>query len=54
MPAIDLLLNLLWIMFGGLWMAIAWLVAVLGHVVFCPGPRDHASKPRSYCGTSHP
>ena len=29
MPAIDLLLNLLWIVFGGLGMAIAWLVAAV-------------------------
>lgn len=29
MPAIRLLLNLLWIVFGGLWMAIAWLVAAV-------------------------
>lgn len=29
MPAVSLLLNLLWIVFGGLWMAIGWLVAAL-------------------------
>ena len=27
MPALAFLLNLLWIVFGGLWMAIAWVVA---------------------------
>ena len=27
MPLLDLLLNILWIVFGGLWMAIAWLIA---------------------------
>jgi uncharacterized membrane protein YccF (DUF307 family) len=29
MPAMSLFLNLLWIVFGGLWMAIAWLVAAV-------------------------
>ncbi len=29
MPALSFLLNLLWIVFGGLWMAIAWLVAAI-------------------------
>jgi uncharacterized membrane protein YccF (DUF307 family) len=27
MPLVPLLLNLLWILFGGLWMAAAWLIA---------------------------
>jgi uncharacterized membrane protein YccF (DUF307 family) len=27
MPALAFLLNLLWIVFGGLWMAIAWVIA---------------------------
>jgi uncharacterized membrane protein YccF (DUF307 family) len=27
MPLTSLLLNLLWIVFGGLWMAIAWVIA---------------------------
>jgi uncharacterized membrane protein YccF (DUF307 family) len=29
MPATSLLLNLLWIVFGGLWMAIGWVFAAL-------------------------
>ncbi len=29
MPATSLLLNLLWIVFGGLWMAFAWVVAAV-------------------------
>jgi uncharacterized membrane protein YccF (DUF307 family) len=29
MPAMSLLLNLLWIVFGGLWMAVGWLFAML-------------------------
>src|SRR5215469_6655599 len=29
MPLLSLLLNLLWIIFGGLWMALAWLVAAI-------------------------
>ncbi len=29
MPLTSLLLNVLWIVFGGLWMAIAWLVAAV-------------------------
>jgi uncharacterized membrane protein YccF (DUF307 family) len=29
MPPMSLLLNLLWIVFGGLWMAVAWLFAAL-------------------------
>ena len=29
MPLFSLLLNLLWIVFGGLWMALAWLVAAV-------------------------
>jgi uncharacterized membrane protein YccF (DUF307 family) len=29
MPATSLLLNLLWIVFGGLWMSLAWLLAAL-------------------------
>ena len=29
MPAMSLLLNLLWIVFGGLWMAVAWVVAAV-------------------------
>ncbi len=27
MPLVSLLLNLLWIVFGGLWMAIGWVIA---------------------------
>ena len=27
MPLIELILNVLWIVFGGLWMALAWAVA---------------------------
>jgi uncharacterized membrane protein YccF (DUF307 family) len=29
MPVMSLLLNLLWIVFGGLWMAVGWLVAAV-------------------------
>src|ERR1700745_4034465 len=29
MPPMSLLLNLLWIVFGGLWMAVGWLVAAV-------------------------
>jgi uncharacterized membrane protein YccF (DUF307 family) len=29
MPVTSVLLNLLWIVFGGLWMAIAWVVAAI-------------------------
>jgi uncharacterized membrane protein YccF (DUF307 family) len=29
MPLISLLLNILWIVFGGLWMAAAWVIAAL-------------------------
>jgi uncharacterized membrane protein YccF (DUF307 family) len=29
MPVMNLFLNLLWIVFGGLWMAIAWLAAAV-------------------------
>jgi uncharacterized membrane protein YccF (DUF307 family) len=29
MPLVPLLLNLLWIAFGGLWMAVGWLIAAL-------------------------
>jgi uncharacterized membrane protein YccF (DUF307 family) len=29
MPLIPLLLNLLWIAFGGLWMAVGWLIAAV-------------------------
>ena len=29
MPLVPLLLNLLWILFGGLWMAAAWLIAAV-------------------------
>ena len=29
MSAISFLLNLLWIVFGGLWMAIAWVIAAV-------------------------
>jgi uncharacterized membrane protein YccF (DUF307 family) len=29
MPAVSFLLNLLWIVFGGLWMAIAWVFAAV-------------------------
>ena len=29
MSLLSLLLNLLWIVFGGLWMAVAWLVAAI-------------------------
>jgi uncharacterized membrane protein YccF (DUF307 family) len=29
MPAMSLLLNVLWIVFGGLWMAAGWLIAAL-------------------------
>jgi uncharacterized membrane protein YccF (DUF307 family) len=27
MPLVSLLLNILWVVFGGLWMAVAWLIA---------------------------
>jgi uncharacterized membrane protein YccF (DUF307 family) len=29
MSAVSLLLNVLWILFGGLWMAVAWIIAAL-------------------------
>ena len=29
MPVMSLLLNLLWIIFGGLWMALAWVIAAI-------------------------
>ena len=29
MPVMNLLLNLLWIVFGGLWMAVAWVAAAV-------------------------
>lgn len=29
MPVVSLLLNVLWLVFGGVWMAIAWLVAAV-------------------------
>src|SRR5690349_17127200 len=29
MPVTGLILNLLWIVFGGLWMAIAWIIAAV-------------------------
>ena len=29
MPVMSLFLNVLWIVFGGLWMAIGWLVAAV-------------------------
>lgn len=29
MSALSLLLNVLWIVFGGLWMAVAWVVAAI-------------------------
>ena len=29
MPVMSVLLNLLWIIFGGLWMALAWVVAAI-------------------------
>ncbi len=33
MSLLDLVLNLLWIVFGGLWMAIAWLIAAVIMVI---------------------
>lgn len=33
MPFISLLLNILWVIFGGFWMAVGWLVAALLMVV---------------------
>ena len=29
MPAMSLLLNILWIAFGGLWMAVGWVIAAV-------------------------
>jgi uncharacterized membrane protein YccF (DUF307 family) len=29
MPALAFILNLLWIVFGGLWMAVAWVIAAV-------------------------
>src|ERR1700734_1659515 len=29
MPLVSLLLNILWLVFGGVWMAIAWLIAAV-------------------------
>jgi len=29
MPAVSILLNLLWILIGGAWMALAWLIAAV-------------------------
>ena len=31
MSPLSLLLNLLWIVFGGLWMAVGWLIAAVDH-----------------------
>ena len=30
MPVMSVLLNLLWIVCGGVWMAVGWVVAVAG------------------------
>jgi uncharacterized membrane protein YccF (DUF307 family) len=29
MPAVSLLLNIIWILFGGLWMACGWMIAAV-------------------------
>jgi uncharacterized membrane protein YccF (DUF307 family) len=29
MPAVSLLLNIVWILFGGLWMAAGWMIAAV-------------------------
>src|ERR1700755_2753335 len=29
MPAVSILLNILWILFGGVWMAAGWLIAAV-------------------------
>src|ERR1700743_554734 len=29
MPAVSIILNVLWILFGGLWMAAAWMLAAI-------------------------
>jgi uncharacterized membrane protein YccF (DUF307 family) len=29
MPVVSLLLNIIWILFGGLWMAVGWMIAAV-------------------------
>src|SRR6201991_4092731 len=29
MPPVSIILNLLWILFGGLWMAVGWVIAAI-------------------------
>ena len=29
MPAVSLLLNIVWILLGGLWMAVGWMIAAV-------------------------
>ncbi len=37
MPVMPLLLNLLWIIFGGLWMALGWVIAAIVMVITIVG-----------------
>ena len=48
MSPISLLLNLLWIVFGGLWMAVGWIVAAVIMaitIIGLPWARDTAVWP---------
>ena len=47
MSAMSLLLNVLWIVFGGLWMAVAWLIAAVTIAVTIIGLRWTARRSTS-------
>jgi Inner membrane component domain len=56
MSLISLLLNLLWIVFGGLWMALGWVIAaveIYAALVVLRGSRGgetYAAGPAQYVG----
>jgi uncharacterized membrane protein YccF (DUF307 family) len=51
MSPISLLLNLLWIVFGGFWMALGWVIAavVMAITTASPGQEPRSASPLTHC-----
>jgi uncharacterized membrane protein YccF (DUF307 family) len=57
MSVISLLLNLLWIVFGGLWMALGWVIAAVVMaiaIVGLPWARPKARKSQHLSASAPP
>jgi len=51
MSLLNLILNILWVVTGGVWMAVAWLIAgviMAITIIGIPGPARHLTSPTTH------